>query len=201
LLSHPTALNDEQREFDSLNRFSKTLGSDGVRRWQCRARRLAVAWLAATGVIALCGCGSGGGSAKSAYVARANAICQTARSQTSPLIHDVTSLAGSVGLGGSSATKRLADSLSRLHMVAAGYLAELQRLGPPSGDRGAIERFLTPLAQVVDAIGKAAAAVGSGQVPAALGLLEQAGPVAQDATAAAHAYGMRQCETVLAALG
>jgi hypothetical protein len=53
----------------------------------------------------------------------------------------------------------------------------------------------------VDSIGKAAAAVGSGQVPAALGLLQQASPVAQRASAAAQAYGMRQCESVLAALG
>ena len=65
----------------------------------------------------------------------------------------------------------------------------------------AIKRFLTPLAQVVDAIGKAAAALESGQLPAALALLQQAGPVAQDATAGARAYGMHRCETVLAALG
>ena len=88
-----------------------------------------------------------------------------------------------------------------MHTAAAGSLAQLQRLKQPSGDHAAIERFLTPLGRVVDAIGKAAVAVGSGQVPAALGLLEQAGPVAEDATAAAQAYGMRQCETVLAALG
>jgi hypothetical protein len=166
-----------------------------------RVRRLVVALLVASGVLALYGCGGGGGPAKSAYIAQANAICQTARSQTTPLITEVTSLAGSVALGSSSAADRLAGSLSRLHMVAASYLAQLQRLKQPSGDRAAIKRFLTPLAQVVDTIGQAAVAVGSGQVPAALGMLEQAGPVARDATAAAHAYGMRQCETVLAALG
>ena len=158
--------------------------------------------LAISGLLVLSGCGGGsGGPGKAAYVAKANAICQSASSQTAPLIKQVTSLAGSLTSGRSSAAPHLAGTLSRLHTVAADYLARLQRLKQPSGDRAAIKRFLTPLAQVVDAIGKAGAAVGSGQVPAALGLLEQAGPVAQDATSAAQAYGMRQCETVLSALG
>ena len=155
---------------------------------------------AIVGVLGLSGCGGGGGPGKSAYVDKANAICQTARTETGPLITQVTSLAGSLASGGASTAQRLVGTLSRLHTVAAGYLAQLQRLKQPSGDHTAIERFLTPLGQVVNAIGKAALAVGSGQLPAALGLLEQAAPVAQDATAAAHAYGMRQCETVVAAL-
>jgi hypothetical protein len=167
-----------------------------------RQRATAFALLAISGLLALSGCGGGGGGpGKSAYIAKANAICQSASSQTAPLIKQVTSLAGSLSSGSSSAAQRLADTLARLHTVAAGYLAQLQRLKQPSGDHAAINRFLTPLAQVVDAIGKAAAAVSSGQVPAALGLLEQAGPVAQDATSAARAYGMRECETVLSALG
>jgi hypothetical protein len=166
-----------------------------------RRRTNVFALLAIGGVLGLSGCGGSSGPSKSAYIAKANAICQTAHSQTTPLIKQVTSLAGSLSSGSSSAPQRLAGTLSRLHTVAAGYLAQLQRLKQPSGDHAAIERFLTPLAQVVDAIGKAAVAIGSGQVPAALGLLEQASPVAQDATAAAHAYGMHQCETVLAALG
>jgi hypothetical protein len=152
-------------------------------------------------LLALSGCGGGGGPSKSVYIAKANAICRTASSQTAPLIRQVTSLAGSLSSGSSTAAKRLAGALARLHTVAASYLAQLRRLKQPSGDRASIKQFLTPLGQVVDAIGKAATAVGGGQLPAALGLLQQAGPVAQDASAAAHAYGMRQCETVLAALG
>lgn len=164
-----------------------------------RARASTFASLAITGVLALTACGGGGGGPnRSAYITKANAICQRASSQTGPLIKQVTSLAASVTSGRSST--QLAGTLSRLHTVAAGFLAQLERLKQPSGDRAAIKRFLTPLAQVVDAIGKAAAAVGGGQLPAALGLLERAGPVAQDATAAAQAYGMRQCETVLAVL-
>lgn len=154
------------------------------------------------GLLALSGCGGGGGGTKkSAYVARANAICRNARSQTAPLITEVTSLAGPVSLGSQSAAQRLAGVLTRLHTVAAGNLTQLQRLKMPSGDQAAIKRFLTPLGGVVQAIGQAATAVRGGQVPAALGLLEQAGPVAQDATDAAHAYGIRECETVLAVLG
>jgi hypothetical protein len=157
--------------------------------------------LAISGLLALSACGGGGGGPdKSAYIGKANAICQRASTQTGPLIKQVTSLAGSLTSGGSSTARQLAATLSGLHTAAAGYLAQLQRLKQPSGDRAAIKRFLTPLAQVVDAIGKAAAAVASGQLPAALGLLQQAAPVAQDATAAARAYGMRQCETVLGAL-
>jgi hypothetical protein len=164
-------------------------------------RRPNITAVVATGVVLVfSGCGGGGGPSKSEYIARANTICQTASSQTAPVIKQVTSLAGALSSGSSSAGPRLASTLQRLHTVAAGYLMQLQRLKQPSGDHSAIEAFLTPLAQVVDAIGKAANAVGRGQVPAALGLLQQASPVAQRATAAAQAYGMRQCETVLTAL-
>jgi len=158
------------------------------------------ALLAIGGVLMLSGCG-GGGPSKSGYIAKANTICRTERSETAPLIGQVISLAGSLSSGSSSAGARLASTLQRLHTVAAEYLAQLQRLKQPSGDHSAIEAFLTPLGHVVDAIGKAANAVGRGQVPAALALLQQASPLAQEATAAAHSYGMRQCETVLTALG
>lgn len=157
--------------------------------------------MAICGLLLLSACGGGGASAKSAYIAKANAVCQSARSQTAPLIAQVTSLAGSLGSPSAPTMQGLASKLRRLHIAAAEYLAQLQRLKQPPGGHSAIQKFLTPLAHIVDAIGKAATAVGSGQAPTALSLLEQAVPMAQDVTAAAHAYGMRECETVLSALG
>ncbi len=157
--------------------------------------------LATIAVVVLAGCGGGGGSTTSGYVAKANTICRTARSETAPLVGRVTSLAGSLSSGSSSVRAQLASTLQRLHIVAAGYLTQLRRLKQPSGDRSAIEAFLTPLAEVVDAIGKAGDAIGRNRVPAALAILQQASPLAQDATAAAHGYGLAQCETLLPALG
>ena len=103
--------------------------------------------------------------------------------------------------GGASSARRLAKVVQRLHAVAADGLAKLQALRQPSGDHAAIERFLTPLATVVDAIGQAAAALRSGQAPEALALLQRAQPVSQQVTGAAQAHGLRQCESVVSALG
>ncbi len=147
--------------------------------------------------IVLAGCGSSSSSAKARYVSKAEAICKAARAQTGPLIDDVTAAAGTVATGGTVSAQRVAGDLERLHTVAAGYLAQLEQLKPPSGDHAAVERFLTPFAKIVDELGTAASAVAAGQMPRALALLEHAGPVAQDASNGAQAYGLGQCAEVL----
>lgn len=154
--------------------------------------------LAIAAVLTLSACGGSSGSSKSAYVGKADAICRAARTQTTPLISEVTSEAGSVISGSSSARARLTGTLQRLHTLVAGSLAQLQRLRQPSGDRAAIGAFLSPLGQVVHLIGQAANAVGSGQMAAALALFQQGSPVAQRAATAAQSYGMQQCGSVLA---
>jgi hypothetical protein len=165
-----------------------------------RRARLITA-VAVSGLLALAGCGGGGGPSKSQYIARADAICQAAQSQTAPLIQQITAAGASLVSGGAPSARRLATAVQRLHDVAAGSLAQLRALRQPSGDHGAIERFLTPLASVVDAIGQAATALGSGQAPQALALLQQVQPVAQQVASAAQVYGLRQCGSVVLALG
>jgi len=149
--------------------------------------------------LVLGGCGSSAPT-KSQYIAKAGAICATASTQTAPLIKQVTASAVALSTGGASAVARLASAVSQLHTVAASNLEKLQKLEQPSGDHAAIERFLTPFAGVVSAIDQAATALGKGQAQQALGLLEQIRPSAEQATSAAHAYGLTQCETVLSAL-
>lgn len=152
-------------------------------------------------VALLAGCGSSGSPGRARYVSRAETICRAASAQTAPLINGITTAAASAASGSRAAASRLADDLRRLDEVAAAHLAQLQRLEQPSGDRTAIRRFLTPLATVVEAIGKAADTVGRGQLPEAIALLQRTAPTAQEATAAAKAYGLRQCAKVLPALG
>ncbi|MFI4985493.1 MAG: hypothetical protein ACHP93_04140 [Solirubrobacterales bacterium] len=153
------------------------------------------------GLLVLAGCGGSSGPSKAQYVAKADAICTTAHTQTAPLIQQVTAAGASLASGGAPSARRLATVVRRLHDVAASGLARLRALRQPSGDHAAIERFLAPLASVVDAIGQAATALGSGQAPQALGLLQQVQPVAQQVTSAAQTYGLQQCGSVLSALG
>jgi hypothetical protein len=157
--------------------------------------------IAVSGLLAVASCGGGGGPGKAQYIAKADAICQGAQTRTAPLIEQITAAGASLVSGGASSARRLATVVQRLQAVAARSLAQLRALRQPSGDRTAIERFLTPLASVVDAIGQAATALRSGQAPQALTLLLQVPPVAQEVTSAAQAYGLRQCGSVVSALG
>jgi hypothetical protein len=147
--------------------------------------------------VALAGCGSSGSSsAKARYVSKAEALCKAARAQTGPLIDDLTAASASIVTGG-PAPARLAGDLVRLHAVGAGYLAQLKQLKQPNGDHAAIQRFLTPFTKIVDELGAAASAVAAGQLPQAMALLQHAGPVAQDASSGAQAYGLSRCAEVL----
>jgi len=161
-----------------------------------------VALVAVAGLIAPAGCGGGSSSpAKARYVAQANAICKAASARMGPLIDDVTAGAASVTSGAAGATGRLASNLGALQRVASDYLAKLEGLKQPSGDRAAIERFLTPFARIVDSLQSATAAVGAGRMPQALALLERSAPVAQAASTGAQAYGLDQCASVVPSLG
>jgi hypothetical protein len=152
-------------------------------------------------LLALAGCGGGGGLSKSQYIAKADPICRAAQTQTAPLIQQVTAAGAALATGGTDSAHRLATAVQRLHDVAAGGLAQLRALRQPSSDHAAIERFLTPLASLVDAIGQAATALGSGQAPQALALLQRVQPIAQQVTSAAETYGLRQCGSVVSPLG
>lgn len=162
-----------------------------------------MAALAAAGLLALASCGSSGPT-KSQYVAKANAICASARTQTTPLIRQLTAAAvglASPGANAARSARQMASAVGRLQSVSARELSQLRKLQQPSGDHAAIERFLTPLAGLVDAIGRAGAALRGGQPQRALAQLAEVQPTSQQVTRAANAYGMRQCGSVLTALG
>ena len=163
------------------------------------ANVIAVVTLAS--VLALAGCGGSSAPAKSQFVTKADAICKTTRTQITPLIHQITAGGAALVTGGATAAHQIAPAVQRLHTVAAGGLTKLKALSQPSGSHTAIQKFLTPLATVVDAIGKAAVALSQGQGPQALALLQQAQPLAQQVTSAATAYGLPQCESIVSALG
>jgi hypothetical protein len=170
------------------------------RRW---SQRLALCGAAA---LALAGCGSSGSSAssgptKAQYVAKADAICKAAGEKTAPLISKL--VAGGAGLasGSASAAHELAPVVGKVHEYAAASLTQLRALERPKGEASAIEKFLSPLSNVVGAAGQAASSLSSGQGSAALGLLAQVQTEAQQATKAASAYGVAPCASVVAALG
>lgn len=150
-------------------------------------------------VLALVGCGTSAPT-KAQYDAKANAICTSASAKTAPLIREVTAGAAALASGNVHGVAALATAVTRLHETGTATLAELQKLKQPSGGKEPIEHFLTPLKAVVSAIGRAAEELDKGQAEQALGVFEQVRPTSQQATAAADAYGMTSCATVLAAL-
>ncbi len=160
-----------------------------------------IAATALSSVLALAACGGSSGPSKSQFVAKSDAICKATQAQTTPLIHQITAGGAALITGGASAARQIAPTVQRLHTVAASGLTKLKALAQPSGDHAAIQKFLTPLASVIDAIGKAATALSQGQGPQALALLQQAQPLAGAVTSAAQAYGLPRCESVISALG
>ncbi|HTU78371.1 MAG TPA: hypothetical protein VMF09_06395 [Solirubrobacteraceae bacterium] len=150
--------------------------------------------------VLLAGCGGGSGPSKSQYVAKADAVCGSTSTQTTPLIRKVATSALALSAGGASAVARLAGAVGELYGVASASLEKLRKLEQPSGAHAAIGRFLAPYATVVGAIGEAATSLGEGKVLRALTLLEQVRSASEQATSGARAYGLTRCETVLSAL-
>jgi len=163
-----------------------------------RPAAVTFAALAAASVLLLAGCGSSAPT-KAQYAAKANAICRTASGKTTPLIGQVISTAQSLSSsGGQSAARKLSSALQQLHTVAGSALTKLRALTQPSTGHAALERFLTAFARVTDTLGEAAGAAAAGQPQKALAQLASVAPDAQQTTSAATAYGLTDCETVLA---
>ena len=172
----------------------------------CRVRTPPMAALVALALaMALAACGGGGSSSSSTssgpshaqFVASANAICATARTQTAPLIAKIKASGVSLLTGGAAA---LATPVTRLHAAAAAYLAKLRALAQPAADQAKIGRLLRPLVQVIALIGAAARDLAKGQGPNAAALIQQAQPLAAQVGSAARSLGASQCALVLGPL-
>jgi hypothetical protein len=153
------------------------------------------------GLLVLAGCGGSSGPSKAQFVAKADAICKTTQAQITPLVNQIAAAGAQLLTGSASATRQVATVVQHLHTVAAASLAKLRALAQPSADHKAIQKFLTPLASIVDSMSKAASALSEGQGPQALALLQTAQPLAQQVTGAAKDYGLVQCQSILSALG
>ena len=141
------------------------------------------------------------GASKSRYVAKANAICAQARTQTTPLINRISANVASLVTGPASAVRKVSAAATQLRAVATREQTPVSALSQPSGGQAAIARFLSPLRSVVSALGRAARALASNRAPQALPVLQAAQPLAGAVTSAAQAYGLTQCASVFSALG
>jgi hypothetical protein len=139
------------------------------------------------------GCGGSGGVSKADYVSKADAICLSAQSQAGPLVAQLVT----VGSVTPASARGLAPAVRSLQAIGASYLAQLRKLQLPSGDHTMVDSYLSSSSQVVGALGGAADALGGGRPAVALALLGQMRPVAQRANAAARAYGLQRCASVL----
>jgi hypothetical protein len=161
--------------------------------------------------VALAACGGGGststtksrasGPTKAHFIAQADVICKTTEAKLAPLIKELANGAAKLLAGTSTATGQLVAPLANAHTVAAAALTELQALAQPADDHKQIEKFLSPLRQIIGSLGTAASGLSKGQGTQALALLEQDQAPAQAVTGAATDYGLRSCETIFSALG
>lgn len=152
-------------------------------------------------LVAGCGSSSKSGPTKKEFVASADAICTAAAKVTAPLIAKLEASGAALATGSAKAARELAPVLAKLHEEGASSLARLRALKRPAGEKAAIERFLSPLTDVVSAAGQAASSVAAGQGSAAIGLLAQVESDAQQATSAASSYGVAPCGSVVSAIG
>lgn len=162
-----------------------------------------------SGTLTLAACGGGGASAtstssgptKAQYLAQSDAICKTTETQLTPLVHQVAGAAGAVFAGSPGAAAKVVPAAEQLHAVAAAGLAKLRALTEPAADHARIAKFLTPLSSIVASIATAVSGIKKGQGTQALAQLQADQTLAQQVTSAAKSYGLRQCETIFAALG
>lgn len=152
-------------------------------------------------VVTGCGSSSNSGPTKAQYVAKVDAICKSAGSKTAPLVSKVVAGGASLASGSARAAHELAPVLQQLHATGAASIAQLRALKQPIGESSKIEGFLSPLTNVVAAVGQAASSLSAGQPSGALGLLAQVESDAQQTMSAAQAYGVAACGSVLSALG
>ena len=155
------------------------------------------------GAILLAGCGGGpmnAGPTKAEYVAGANRICEAASVRAAPFVKRLSAAAAALYTGTSlsaARTRALASDVGDLHDIATGYVARLRAVEQPSGDRGTIKRFLDSSASIVDAMGEASAALRTGDATGALAALQRGQSASDEAKAAARAYGLDACESVV----
>lgn len=154
----------------------------------------ALAAVLVTTVIAGCGGSSSSGPSRAAYVARADRLCRDTRAQAAPLLRQL--VAGATTLDAAGA-RRLAPLGARVHALARTYVTQLEALPRPQADRATLDRFVTGSRATVDGLGAAAAALSAGNLVQALAQLQAVQDTATEANAAAAAYGLEDCATVL----
>lgn len=135
---------------------------------------------------------------KADYVAQANAICASARTQTGRLLGEVESATtAALKAPSASGARQLVGLIDQLHGAALTVLGRLEKIKQPAGDHAAIEQFLTPLSRAIAGLGQAVRAITAGHATQALGTLLQLQSSTPQLASAAQAYGLTQCEGVL----
>jgi len=171
----------------------------------CCARRVARALVATAAASALlaAGCGGSSGPTKAQYTASANAICRTASAQAVPVVRKLTGAYAALSAGNQAAGREATGALQELHTATDTALTKLRVLQQPSAGQAPIERFLSALAAVSAALGRAAttAAASPSQFQQALAQMQAAAPAGQRLVVAAGAYGITRCATLFTGLG
>lgn len=159
-----------------------------------RAAAIVMSAILLLGGLGACGGDEDEGPTRAEFAARADRICAETSAQASPLLRRL--VAGAPGLTAARA-RRLAPVGAEVHELAGAYVRRLAALERPEDDRDEIAAWLVRTQEVVDAIGRSAAALAAGRSVEALGTLQATQTTAAEANAAASDLGLDDCSQVL----
>jgi len=145
----------------------------------------------------LAACGGSSAPSKAEYVAKVNAICKATAEKTAPLVKQLEGSATAILAGDSAKAREAAPVVEQLEKYGQESLAKVRAVQTPTGEKAAVERFLSPLTNVVSAANQAASSLHAGETTGAVSLLEQVQGDALQAVSAANAYGVSACGSVV----
>ena len=133
-----------------------------------------------------------GGTARAAYITRADRLCRTANATTLRL----NTRANAAIRGAKSDADRLAKLAPILEEGLRSQRAATDRflaLAPPAADRATIERYRQTLRQQLTVLGDLAAAASAGDVPAYTRAARRSATLRERSRALARAFGFTEC--------
>jgi hypothetical protein len=163
-----------------------------------RTRRLSTTRLAALaltasaaglGTVVAAGCGQATQSAKSRYLAKANAVCR----DQSDAIRRVPAPAIDVARATSRKLKAMAAYFDQAVPIVKAHFKQLRALPPPPGDAAVIQRLLASTRELVDLLGALGRQARAGDVVAFRADLRAAGRASSNSRALAMQYGLVAC--------
>jgi hypothetical protein len=142
-------------------------------------------------IVAVAGCGGDDGVSKADFIRRADAICREGNAKVRALQDDIAAAQRS------SDQRRVYAELARLTarsaQLSSPYVARLDALDTPAGDRDELKAWVAGARRQLDAVRRMSTAFRAGDDARIATLAEQVDALASRTNAFARRYGMTDC--------